>query len=31
MTQYSHEQGLTSEKLEVDDLFAPNTYDEFKV
>jgi 4,5-dihydroxyphthalate decarboxylase len=31
MTQYSHEQGLTSEKLEVDELFAPNTYDEFKV
>lgn len=26
MTRYSHEQGLTSEKLSVDDLFAPNTY-----
>lgn len=31
MTQYSHEQGLTDEKLEVDELFAPNTYDQFKV
>jgi 4,5-dihydroxyphthalate decarboxylase len=31
MTQYSHEQGLTKEKLDVDELFAPNTYDEFKV
>lgn len=26
MTRYSHEQGLTSEKLPVEDLFAPNTH-----
>ena len=31
MTQYSYEQGLTAEKLDVDDLFAPNTYDEYLV
>lgn len=31
MTTYSHEQGLTTERLSVDELFAPNTYDEFKV
>jgi len=31
MTRYSHEQGLTKERLEVDELFAPNCYDEFKV
>lgn len=31
MTQFSYEQGLTEEKLEVEELFAPNTYDEFKV
>jgi 4,5-dihydroxyphthalate decarboxylase len=31
MTQFSYEQGLTREKLEVEELFAPNTYDEFKV
>ena len=26
MTRYSYEQGLTSEKLSVEELFAPNTY-----
>jgi 4,5-dihydroxyphthalate decarboxylase len=31
MTKYSYEQGLTREKLAVDDLFASETYDEFKV
>jgi len=31
MARYSHEQGLTGERLDVDDLFAPNTYREFKV
>lgn len=31
MTRYSYEQGLTDEKLDVGDLFAPNTYQEFKV
>lgn len=31
MTQYSHEQGLTEERLDVDDLFAPNTYDRYLV
>lgn len=31
MTQYSSEQGLTTEKLAVDDLFASNTYDEYSV
>jgi len=30
LTQYSYEQGLTSRKLEVDSLFAPNTLSEFK-
>lgn len=27
MTQYSHEQGLTKDRIAVDELFAPNTYD----
>lgn len=31
MTQYSYEQGLTTEQLDVDDLFAPNTYDKYSV
>lgn len=31
MTRYSHEQGLTDERLSVDDLFAPTTYDEYAV
>ena len=31
MVRYSYEQGLIKEKLEVDDLFAPNTLTEFKV
>jgi len=31
MTRYSHDQGLTSERLAVGDLFAPNTYDRFAV
>ncbi|WP_092817820.1 substrate-binding domain-containing protein [Halopenitus malekzadehii] len=31
MTRYSYEQGLTEEKLDIGDLFAPNTYREFKV
>lgn len=31
MTRYSYEQGLTDEKLEVEELFAPNTLSEFKV
>lgn len=31
MVRYSFEQGLTREELSVDELFAPNTYDEFKV
>lgn len=31
MTRYSHEQGLTAKRLDVDELFAPNTYTEFKV
>ncbi|WP_144904724.1 PhnD/SsuA/transferrin family substrate-binding protein [Halobellus captivus] len=31
MTRYSHQQGLTKEKLDVDELFAPNTYADFKV
>ena len=28
LTQYAHEQGLTSRKLAVDSLFAPNTLDD---
>lgn len=31
MTRYSDEQDLTQERLAVDELFAPNTYTEFKV
>lgn len=31
MTRYSHEQGLTDERLSVDELFAPTTYDEYAV
>lgn len=31
MTRYSYEQGLTEERLDVDELFASNTYREFKV
>jgi 4,5-dihydroxyphthalate decarboxylase len=31
MTRYSYEQGLTGERLDVDELFAPNTYRAFKV
>jgi len=31
MTRYSHEQGLTSRQLSVDELFAPNTYSEYKI
>jgi 4,5-dihydroxyphthalate decarboxylase len=29
--QYSYEQGLTSEQIAVEEMFAPNTYDEFTV
>jgi 4,5-dihydroxyphthalate decarboxylase len=31
MTQMSYEQGLTKERLDVDELFAPTTYDQYKV
>lgn len=31
MTRFSYEQGLTSKQLNVDDIFAPNTYREFKI
>lgn len=31
MTRYSAEQGLTEERIDVDELFAPETYTEFKV
>ena len=31
MVKYSHEQGLIDEWLDVDNLFAPTTYDQFKV
>jgi 4,5-dihydroxyphthalate decarboxylase len=31
MTQYSYEQGLSSRKLSVEELFAPNTFKDFKI
>ncbi len=31
ITQYSYDQGLSRRKLDVDELFAPNTLDEFKI
>ena len=31
LTQYSYEQGLSSHKFALEELFAPNTYEEFKV
>lgn len=31
MAQYSHEQGLTDDRLDIDELFAPSTYDRYRV
>jgi 4,5-dihydroxyphthalate decarboxylase len=31
MIQYSNEQGLTKQRLDLDELFAPNTYDKFAI